>query len=343
MFYLSASFSILEECGLPIAAITCTYEDIDEGDEATILSLVWELADFFFIAKQFPDCNGLWKSRFLAWCQDCCRQSCGPRGVSVTDFHKSFQNGLALCAIVDSAVKNPNLISISALKADNAEANLTLAMSVAKRVFGAPALLNPWEFSAALPDERSTILYLAVLRRCILAGPVDPATIPPEEDDDLLRAAQRASALDGPARAPSSDPAPADRRPPADGEAAAARESLRRAMLGRPDGPRMEAEAGDGRGALSDEVARVKALLEELHDPISHVAEVLRRPGPGGGGRDGGEVAEARATFVELTEKMRRLVEVFPDTLACTQQAQVTPRLHPAGPGDPSPAPSRPR
>ena len=172
--YLSAAFSVLEDYGLPLAAITCTYEEVDEGDEATLLSLVWELADFFFIAKQFPECaNGLWKSKFLAWCQDCCRQSCGPRGISVTDFHKSFQNGLALCAIVDSAIKNPNLIAMSTLRADRAEANVTLALSVAKKVFGVPPLLNAWEFSAALPDERSTILYLSVLRRSILNGPTD--------------------------------------------------------------------------------------------------------------------------------------------------------------------------
>jgi hypothetical protein len=67
----------------------------------------------------------------------------------------------------------------------------------------------------------------------------------------------------------------------------------------------------------------VRALLEELHDPVTHVAEVLRRPDGGGSGGRGGELAEAKATFLELTEKMRRLVEVFPDTLACTQQAQV--------------------
>jgi hypothetical protein len=32
--------------------------------------------------------------------------------------------------------------------------------------------------------------------------------------------------------------------------------------------------------------------------------------------------AEAKATFRQLTERMRRLVEILPDTLECTQEAQ---------------------
>jgi hypothetical protein len=66
----------------------------------------------------------------------------------------------------------------------------------------------------------------------------------------------------------------------------------------------------------TDEVQRVVGLIEELREPIYNVAEVLERV-------DGARTtAEAKATFQQLTDRMRRLVEVLPDTLECTREAQ---------------------
>ncbi len=91
----------------------------------------------------------------------------------------------------------------------------------------------------------------------------------------------------------------------------AARLSLRKALLGRPVGP-----SPDAPGMATDEVQRVVALIEELREPIYNVAEVLERV-------DGARTtAEAKATFQQLTDRMRRLVEVLPDTLECTREAQ---------------------
>ena len=289
---VKAAFAHLERCGMPLAALACSEDEVLEGNQEMILILLWDLADRFVIAPQFPSTTGHWKSAFLQWCQ----ARCGPRGVSVTDFHKSFQDGLALCALVDSAMPNSAIINMSALRPSEQRQNIQLAIDCAQRHLKVPALLVVDEIvSAPVPDERSTMLYLAIMRAAIeQAAP--SASVP-----DAPPAKSRLPAADASAH----DAGMLD-------DSSAARMSMRRAMLGRVDLPE-----GPERGETpyeKEDVEKVSALLSELRDPIQMVAELLSK-------NDDPTSSEAKATFKQLTERMRRLVEVLPETLECTQQA----------------------
>ena len=287
-----AAFAHLEACGMPLAALACSEDEVLEGNQEMVLSLLWDLADRFVIAPQFPSATGHWKSAFLQWCQ----ARCGPRGVSVTDFHKSFQDGLALCALVDSAMPNTAIVNMPTLRPSEQRQNIQLAIDCAQHHLKVPALLVVEEIvSAPVPDERSILLYIAVLRTAI--EQVAPSAAAPE-------------ALPAKSKPHAADASPYDAGMPDD--SSAARMSMRRAMLGRvdlPEGP----EKGETPFEKED-VEKVTALLTELRDPIQMVAELLAK-------NDDANSSEAKATFKQLTERMRRLVEVLPETLECTQQA----------------------
>ena len=289
---IKAVFLHLEGCGMPLAALACAEEDVIDGNQEMILALVWDLADKFLIAPQFPSATGHWKSAFLQWCQ----ARCGPRGVSVTDFHKSFLDGMALCALVDSSMPNAAGFSMSSLRPSEQRKNIQLALDSAQQHLGVPKLLTVDEIVAApVPDERSVLLYAAMLREAIEQLP--GATIPSSSD-----------CKDRPKQL-------SDTTPPGSGavdEASAARMSMRRAMLGRvdlPEGPEKAETAFD-----REDVSKVTSLLQEMRDPIQQVAELLSK-------NDDPNSSEAKATFKQVTERMRRLVEVLPETLECTQQA----------------------
>jgi hypothetical protein len=285
-------FSHLESCGMPLAALACSEEEVAEGNLEMIQTLLWDLADRFLISPQFPSLTGHWKSAFLQWCQ----ARCGPRGVSVTDFHKSFQDGLALCALVDSALPDAAIINMLSLRPSEQRSNIQLALHSAQTYLKVPALLVAEEIaSAPVPDERSMLLYVATLRQAIdQTAPSASESVKP-----LLKG--RADSFDS--------------FPPGSGAVShddAARMSLRRAMLGRvdtPEGPENVETPYD-----KEDVEKVTALLHELKDPILQVAELLSKS-------DDANSNDAKATFKQLTERMRRLVEVLPETLECTQQA----------------------
>jgi hypothetical protein len=289
---VKAAFSHLEGCDMPLAALACAEEDVVDGNQEMILALLWDLADKFLVAPQFPSTTGHWKSAFLQWCQ----ARCGPRGVSVTDFHKSFLDGLALCALVDSAMHSAAVINMGALRPSEQRQNIQLALDSAQQHLKVPKLLVVDEIVAApVPDERSILLYVATLREAMEQSSGAPA--PANSDAKDIRKQQL------------------EMTPPGSGavdDASAARMSMRRAMLGRvdlPEGPENSETALD-----KEDVSKVTALLQDLRDPIQQVAELLSKS-------DDPNSSEAKATFKQVTERMRRLVEVLPETLECTQQA----------------------
>ena len=288
---VGAAFAHLESCGLPLASLACSEEEVLQGNQEMILALLWDLIDRFVIAPQFPSTTGHWKSAFLQWCQ----ARCGPRGVSVTDFHKSFQDGLALCALIDSAMPDSAAVNMASLRPSEQRKNIELALDCAHEHLKVPRLLIVDEMVSGVPDERSILLYVATLRQALEGMPPSAPT---------------STAL--------SKPAQADASPPGTGgldESSAARISMRRAMLGRvdmPEGP--ENAEGGFADADQQDVQKVTALLQEMKDPIMQVADLLSK-------NDAADASDAKATFKQLTERMRRLVEVLPETLECTQQA----------------------
>eukprot|EP00960_Hanusia_phi_P077293 768673-Hanusia_phi.AAC.7 len=289
-------FEAIERSGISLAALTCSDEEVIEGDQDMMLSLIWDLTDYFFISPQFPSSSDLWKSSFLRWCQE----RCEPRGVLVTDFHQSFQDGMALCAIIDSALEDSSVIGMLTLKSSNPARNLALAFDTASRILDVPRLLEVEDLQQESVDERSVLLYLAVLRLAVEGEELhNPVALDAREQPQIAtrRGAGTVEAEEFPVN-----------------ERAAARSSIQRALLGRADAPKGP-EDGSSQ-LLTEDLTKVSTLLDELREPISMVAEILQRAG-------GEEAMDAKATFRQLTERMKRLVEVLPDTLECTQEASI--------------------
>ncbi|KAJ1480459.1 hypothetical protein T484DRAFT_1810658, partial [Baffinella frigidus] len=63
---------------------------------------------------------------------------CGPCGVSVTDFHRSFHDGLALCALVDSLVSDPSLVAMQERARTDPRDNVLRALAVAQSCLAVP-------------------------------------------------------------------------------------------------------------------------------------------------------------------------------------------------------------
>ena len=98
----------------------------------------------------------------LAWVQDITESY---EGVRVTNFTKSFWDGLAFCALIHHY--HPRLIDFSSLKPSNKEHNLRLAFDTAEKM-GVERLLDEEDMLAYPPERLSVITYLFELRKVLI-------------------------------------------------------------------------------------------------------------------------------------------------------------------------------
>lgn len=97
------------------------------------------------------------KEALLLWCQ---RKTEGYKDVNVQNFHMSFQDGLAFCAIIHK--HRPELIDFASLDKNDKEGNLNLAFDVAEKL-GITRLLDAKDIvDVPKPDERSIITYVSL-------------------------------------------------------------------------------------------------------------------------------------------------------------------------------------
>jgi hypothetical protein len=98
------------------------------------------------------------RDALLLWC----KKKTKPYGnVNVTNFDKSWRNGLGFCALIHA--HKPGLINYASLDEKNAVQNLELAFSVAEQL-GIPRFLDAMDIAGPdageKPDEKSIIAYL---------------------------------------------------------------------------------------------------------------------------------------------------------------------------------------
>jgi hypothetical protein len=97
------------------------------------------------------------KEGLLLWCQ---RKTAGYKNVNVKDFTFSFQDGLALCALIHK--HRPDLLNFDKLNKVNKHDNVALALEVAEKHLNIPKLFDPEDLSdITKPDERSVMTYVA--------------------------------------------------------------------------------------------------------------------------------------------------------------------------------------
>jgi len=132
-------------------------EEILAGNQKLILGMVWTM----ILRWQIQDISVeemSAKEALLLWCQ---KKTEGYDGVSVKNFHTSWQDGLAFCALINR--HRPDLLDYNSLDKSDAVGNLNKAFDVAAEQLGIPRLLDANDIvDLARPDERSIITYVSM-------------------------------------------------------------------------------------------------------------------------------------------------------------------------------------
>ncbi|GAA6013171.1 hypothetical protein JCM10207_006193 [Rhodosporidiobolus poonsookiae] len=146
--------------GLSTPLINIGAEDIVDGNKKLVLGLIWQLVLRFSIAN-IDEQGSNAKEGLLLWCQ---RRTAPYDEVDVQDFARSWQDGLAFCALIHA--HRPDLLDYASLLKDashaSASQNLALAFKVAEESLGVPQLLDVEDVCGMRkPDERSIMTYVA--------------------------------------------------------------------------------------------------------------------------------------------------------------------------------------
>lgn len=131
-------------------------EDVVDGNLKLILGLIWTLILRFTIADITEEGVNA-KEGLLLWCQ---RKTRDYESVNVQNFSDSWQDGLALCALIHH--HRPDLLDWDKLPRGDPHACTQMAFDIAAASLGIPQLLEiPDLCDAAKPDERSVMTYVA--------------------------------------------------------------------------------------------------------------------------------------------------------------------------------------
>jgi len=108
------------------------------------------------------------KKKLIEWARI---KTQGYKGVQIDDVDKSFQDGLAFCALVNKY--NPKLLDFDSLDQKNVKHNIELAFRIAEEEMGIPMLIDPEDLAnpdpTARPDEQCIMTYLSEFPRAFLA------------------------------------------------------------------------------------------------------------------------------------------------------------------------------
>ncbi|KAL7674970.1 hypothetical protein ACOME3_001240 [Neoechinorhynchus agilis] len=120
------------------------------------LGMIWTIILRFAIQDISVDERSA-KEGLLLWCQ---RKTANYKNVCVQNFHTSFQDGLAFCALIHR--HRPHLVDYDNLSKLRPLENLNLAFDLAEKYLDIPRMLDPEELSSSVrPDEKSVMTYVS--------------------------------------------------------------------------------------------------------------------------------------------------------------------------------------
>jgi len=156
---LNGVMHYLKEKGIRLVGIGA--EEICDENLKLILGTIWTIILRFDIQDISVEEMSA-KDALLLWCQ---RKTATYNDVKVTNFHMSWKDGLAFCALIHK--HRPDLLDYDSLNKGDALGNLTLALDVADRELGIAKMIDPEDVVALVkPDERSIMTQVAAFYKC---------------------------------------------------------------------------------------------------------------------------------------------------------------------------------
>ena len=194
---LKAAFEFMAKKGLRLTNVGSV--DVFDGNEKIILGLFWTIISKFQVDEiSVEGVSG--KDALKLWCT---HKTLGYDNVEIKNFHRSWKDGLAFCALIHK--HRPGIIDYDSLSKDNPAENLALAFQLAEDYFGIDRILDVEDIvDTVKPDEKIVITYVAFvfkglaefLRRLALAKSVGKAiNITEKHDAWIAECTEKATAL----------------------------------------------------------------------------------------------------------------------------------------------------
>jgi len=131
-------------------------EEIVDGNLKMTLGMIWTIILRFAIQDISVEEMSA-KEGLLLWCQ---RKTAPYKNVNVQNFHTSFKDGLAFCALIHR--HRPDLLDYSKLTKDDPMHNLNLAFDVAEKHLDIPKMLDAEEINNSIKaDEKVVMTYVS--------------------------------------------------------------------------------------------------------------------------------------------------------------------------------------
>ncbi|CAG9539472.1 unnamed protein product [Cercopithifilaria johnstoni] len=166
---VNKALEYIESKGVKLVSIGA--EEIVDGNVKMTLGLIWTIilrfaiqdinTDIKFFILELSARDGL-----LLWCQ---RKTAPYNNVNVQNFHTSWKDGLAFCALIHR--HRPELIDYSKLHKGDPLHNLNLAFDIAEKYLDIPKMLDPEDLVYnQRPDEKSVMTYVSCFYHAFRGG-----------------------------------------------------------------------------------------------------------------------------------------------------------------------------
>uniref|UniRef100_A0A3Q3MF12 Actinin alpha 3b n=1 Tax=Mastacembelus armatus TaxID=205130 RepID=A0A3Q3MF12_9TELE len=143
-------------CSKGVKLVSIGAEEIVDGNVKMTLGMIWTIILRFAIQDISVEETSA-KEGLLLWCQ---RKTAPYRNVNVQNFHISWKDGLALCALIHR--HRPDLIDYSKLRKDDPIGNLNTAFDVAEKYLDIPKMLDAEDIvNTPKPDEKAIMTYVS--------------------------------------------------------------------------------------------------------------------------------------------------------------------------------------
>lgn len=151
---VNKALNFIEQKGVKLVSIGA--EEIVDGNLKMTLGMIWTIILRFAIQDiTVEDMTA--KDGLLLWCQ---RKTAPYKNVNVNNFHMSFKDGLAFCALIHR--HRPDLIDYDKLSKDDPMYNLNYAFEVAENELDIPKMLDAEDMvNQVKPDERAVMTYVS--------------------------------------------------------------------------------------------------------------------------------------------------------------------------------------